>query len=395
MNTTDTTETGGIKILAVDDNPVNLKVVTQFLKNQGYEIITAASGEEAIEKFQSEAPSIILMDIMMPGMNGHEATQRIKELSGDKWIPIIFMSALSREEDKVKGLDVGGDDYITKPVEFSVLGAKIKAMQRIASMQLRLSKTMDDLQQYQQDAEREQETAHELMNRLFSAGQIESPLLQVWHEPATRFSGDLIVFSRAPGNRLYLLHADSTGHGLTAAVPLVPVSQIFYDMARKGYAIGHIVQKMNAHLKEFMPVNRFVALTLMLIDSDNNTVEVWNGGNPAALLVNKQGEVAHRFEPRHLALGIMPESAFDMRTEIVKTDDDHTVVLYSDGLVEAQNTEGTDFGEEGIMAAFKDGNNPLTVLDNITEALTSHLGECKAHDDVSLVVVSTAVEKTA
>ena len=86
-----------IKILAVDDNIVNIKVLSQYLLKQNYEVITAESGEEAIEMFKADAPDIILMDIMMGGMNGLEATAKIKALSGDKWIPVIFMSALDRK----------------------------------------------------------------------------------------------------------------------------------------------------------------------------------------------------------------------------------------------------------------------------------------------------------
>ena len=104
-----------IKVLAVDDNIVNIKVLSQYLLKHDYEVITAESGEEAIEKFKSESPDIILMDIMMGGMSGLEATAKIKALSGDHWVPVTFMSALASEEDKIKGLDVGGDDYVTKP----------------------------------------------------------------------------------------------------------------------------------------------------------------------------------------------------------------------------------------------------------------------------------------
>ena len=91
------------KILAVDDNIVNIKVLSQYLIKQNYEVIIAESGEEAIEKFKSDTPDIILMDIMMGGISGLEATAKIKALAGDKWIPVIFMSALASEEDKIKG----------------------------------------------------------------------------------------------------------------------------------------------------------------------------------------------------------------------------------------------------------------------------------------------------
>ena len=321
-----------IKILAVDDNIVNIKVLTQYLLKQDYEVITAGSGEEAIEKFKSDTPDIILMDIMMDGMNGLEATAKIKALSCDNWIPVIFMSALVSEEDKIKGLDVGGDDYITKPIEFNILGAKLKAVQRISDIQNKLSATMLELQQYKKAEEREQEMAYDLMERLFVTGHhLAGNEFHIWHIPATLFSGDLIVANKISSNRLYLLHADSTGHGLSAALPLLPVSQTFYQMSSKGFSIGHIAKEMNKQLKFIMPINRFVAVTISLIDFENNILEIWNGGNPAVFVINEDKEIVKKFDSKHLALGILTDEAFDEKTEFISCEGNNSIVLYSDG----------------------------------------------------------------
>lgn len=382
-----------IKILAVDDNIVNIKVLTQFLLKQGYQVITAESGEEAIEKFQSDRPDIILMDIMMGGMNGLEATANIKALSADKWIPVIFMSALASEEDKIKGLDVGGDDYITKPVEFNILAAKLKAVTRIADIQGKLTETMDQLEQYKEAEEREQLMAYDVMESLFATGDLEGKDFHIWHVPATRFSGDLIVAEKYSDDRLYLLHADSTGHGLTAALPLFPVSQTFYRMARKGYSIGQMVRSMNKQLKETMPINRFVALSLILIDFSANVIEVWNGGNPPICVVNENKEVVKKFNSEHLALGILPDDSFDVKTEFVSCEGNNAVVLYSDGLMEAENAEGKKIDEAMLLDVVKLDVNAKTMRNNIVEAVTHHLNGCHAHDDMSLVVINTQNKK--
>ena len=378
-----------IRILAVDDNIVNIKVLSQYLIKQNYEVIAAESGEEAIEKFKSDSPDIILMDIMMGGMNGLEATAKIKALSNDRWVPVIFMSALASEEDKIKGLDVGGDDYITKPIEFNILGAKLKAVQRIADIQNKLSVTMLELQKYKQAEEREQEMAYELMESLFDTGYLEGNDFHVWHVPATRFSGDLIVAEKHSDDRFYLLHADSTGHGLTAALPLLPVSQTFYHMAKKGYSIGQIAKRMNKQLKSIMPINRFVAVTLLLVDYENNILEIWNGGNPPVFIVNEDNQVVKRVDSKHLALGILPNETFDSKTEFVYCEGNNAVVLYSDGLIEADDTEGNSFNENMLLDVLATETNAPLLRDNIVEAVTTHLDGGKAHDDVSLIVLNT------
>ena len=378
-----------IKILAVDDNVVNIKVVAQYLKKQGYEVITAESGEESVELFQSEAPDIILMDIMMSGMSGLEATAKIKALSGDKWVPVIFMSALASDEDKIKGLDVGGDDYITKPIEFSILGAKLKAITRISDIQNKLSEAMLELQHYKQAEDTEQEMAYELMESLFDTGHLEGKDFHVWHVPTSRFSGDHIIAEKHDDDRLYLLHADSTGHGLTAALPLLPVSQTFYHMARKGYSIGIIAKRMNEQLKSIMPINRFVAVTMLLVDFENNIVEVWNGGNPPLYVVNQQKEIVKKIESTHLALGILRNEEFDSKTEYVNCDGENTIVMCSDGLLEAEDENGKAFEEDALVASLNSEISAPVLRDTIVEAVTSHIGDNKAHDDISLIVLDT------
>ena len=379
-----------VKILAVDDNVVNIKVLGQYLIKQGYEVITAESGEEAIEKFKSDSPDIILMDIMMGGMNGLEATAKIKALAGDHWVPVIFMSALASEEDKIKGLDIGGDDYITKPIEFNILGAKLKAVQRISDIQFKLSETMLELKQYKKAEEREQEMAYDLMESLFDTGQhLAGKDIHIWHIPATLFSGDLIIAKKASNNRLYVLHADSTGHGLTAALPLLPVSQTFYQMANKGFSIGHIAKEMNKQLKFVMPINRFVAVTLLLVDIGNNVIEIWNGGNPPVFVMNEKNKLAKKFDSKHLALGILPDESFDETTEFHFCEGNNSVTLYSDGLVEAENQDGKVFDEAMLLNVLKTDVDAAHLRNNIVDAVTEHLQETKAHDDMSLIVLNT------
>lgn len=381
-----------IKILAVDDNVVNIKVLAQYLNKQNYDVITAESGEEAIERYQSDDPDIVLMDIMMPGINGLEATAKIKALAADKWVPVIFMSALASEEDKIKGLDVGGDDYITKPIEFNILGAKLKAVQRISDIQNKLSHTMIELQQYQQAEEREQEMAYELMESLFDTRHLDGQNFHIWHIPAARFSGDLIVAEKYSEDRFYLLHADSTGHGLTAALPLLPVSQAFYDMAKKGYSIGEMAKQMNKQLKSIMPINRFVAVTLLLVDYENNILEIWNGGNPPVYVVNEDKKIVKVFESKHLALGILPDNAFDSRTDFLSCNGNNAVVLYSDGLTEAENKEGKPFDNNMLLDVLTTETKAPLLRDNIVTAVTTHLDDEKAHDDVSLIVLNSQNE---
>ena len=113
-----------MKVLAVDDNRTNLHILQVFLKKLGHDVILAENGEEAVQKFITESPDLVLLDIMMPVMDGFEAARQIKAMCHDRWKPIIFLSALNRDENLVEGLEAGADDYLTKPINFVVLEAR-------------------------------------------------------------------------------------------------------------------------------------------------------------------------------------------------------------------------------------------------------------------------------
>jgi len=128
-------EGGPTRILVVDDVPDNVEILDARLSSRGYAVITASTGEEALEKVEAEPPHLILLDVMMPGMDGHQVARRIKDDEGLPFIPIILVTALSETEHIVQGLNTGADDYIAKPYHFQELEARVRAMLRIKRLQ--------------------------------------------------------------------------------------------------------------------------------------------------------------------------------------------------------------------------------------------------------------------
>jgi diguanylate cyclase (GGDEF)-like protein len=131
-----------MNVLIVDDTPSTLLLACKQVEAMGHVVMTAADGAQAVTQFTRERPDLILMDIVMPGMDGFETTRRIREIeNGTAWTPIIFLTAMVQDEDLQRGIAVGGDDYLTKPFRRIVLESKIKAMQRIAEMRHALVET--------------------------------------------------------------------------------------------------------------------------------------------------------------------------------------------------------------------------------------------------------------
>ena len=375
-----------LKILIADDVPENVMFLRACLEDDGHTVHVANSGEDALSLFGRESPDIVLMDVMMPGIGGLEATRRMREMAGNRWLPIIFISALDHASDMIRGLEIGGDDYIGKPVDLSLLKAKIRAMQRISDMQRNLAMVTAELQDYRERAEFEQEIARELMALMIKSASTEEAHLQMWLEPAARFSGDLLVANCSNAGHLYLLHADSMGHGLSAALPLLPTAQIFRTMSERGFTLSTIVREVNCQLARQIPRGYFVAATMVCIDRENQVIEVWNGGNPPALLTSASGSLICRFESTHPPLGILDAAQFDARTQVWQSERNWVLSLFSDGLAEAEDAAGQPFGEAGVLAVLR---GTARAHDDVVAAVKAHIGAGRAaHDDVSLVTLS-------
>lgn len=134
-----------MKILLVDDSKTNQLIMQAFLKKLGHEVLTGDDGQQAIEIYNKDQPDLVLMDVIMPVMDGHEAARAIRQ-NNDDWVPIIFLSGKVSPKDIAMGIEAGGDDYLTKPVDYTILEAKLKAMQRISEMRHRLLDMSADLE---------------------------------------------------------------------------------------------------------------------------------------------------------------------------------------------------------------------------------------------------------
>src|SRR2546421_9951745 len=114
-------------ILVVDDDLQLLKIVTHNLRAEGYQVLTASEGKHALETIERESPDLVLLDIMLPTMDGLQVCQRVREFSA---VPIVMITARGQSQDKIKGLDLGADDYLTKPFRVDELLARVRAVLR-------------------------------------------------------------------------------------------------------------------------------------------------------------------------------------------------------------------------------------------------------------------------
>lgn len=380
------TTKAGLTILVVDDSHTHLAVLSTMLAEMGYETAQASSGEEALDLFRQHLPDMVLMDVVMPGMGGHEAVREIRRIAKE-WLPIMFVTAAGQADDLVDSIEAGGDDYLLKPVNYKVLQAKINALFH----RLKLSRQLDEqnrlLLDYQVRNEEEHQTAQEFMSRLLALDKIDDPWAHFHLQAAEIFSGDLIAVARTPANQLYAMLADSTGHGLTAALAVMPVLQSFHAMVAKGYSVGAIAAEINRKIREYLPSNRFVAAVLVALDAENARVSIWNGGCPPAVLLDPGGGIAYQFNSMHLPLGILDPDKFDDEVMHYHYGNSRCqILLCSDGAVDSADPGSMEMGMSHLLQAAHT-ENMAERLPGMVRMLERRLAGKPAHDDIALILV--------
>lgn len=375
-----------ITILVVDDLAENVRLLCGFVARLGHRYLVASNGRDAVEQFRAHRPELILMDIMMPEMDGIEAAARIRAIAGSTWVPIIFVSALSEVDTMVSAHEAGGDAFIVKPINLRMLHVKLNAFLRIARLQRELTERVSELQHRRDLAKQEQRIASHLMQQIVGHPALNDAAVRFRLHPAQEFSGDLVAAARTPTDTLHVLLADAAGHGLAAAINALPLTQVFYAMTERGYGIAAIAAEMNEKIHTLLPRDRFVSAVLAAIDNRANTVAVWNGGCPDVYFVDDLNRLARTFESRYPPLGIRTREEFQSRPEYFNCETDGTLFLCSDGLPEAMNKSGEIFGFEQIPNLLVKAR-PHETFDCLFDALDRHLDGQPVHDDVTVMCV--------
>lgn len=507
-----------LNILLADDSASIRTVLVAMLVDLGHDVVAEVDGVEAVKRFEQRRFDLVLLDVVMPNMDGYEATQQIKALAvqQQRWVPIIIISAAEDKEAVIRGLDCGAEDFLTKPVHPKLLSAKIEsyarsiehyhrlllneqraiaisegvvdaivtidvqgivlscnqATQRIfgynreeivgqnvsmlmpepyrsqhdgylanylqsgepriighcgrelqgirkdgVTIDLRLGvseihlpngehvfigvlgditlqkaqeasirQNAEKLTRFNDEITSDMEIATGVMDRLIFKEALQDSQLRHHLLPASQLSGDLIAAVRSFGGILYVMIADATGHGLAAAINLLPALWVFYGMARKDCTVPEIAAAINTRLKETMPVGRFVAAHIASVNNPARTIRLWSGGMPPAYFVENHSSEIRTLRAPHLALGILSSEQFDPQTEIIEWAMPSQLFFCSDGLTEAQNETGEMFGDERLQQLLL-AEDKNTVFTGIVAAIETHLNSQAALDDISMLSV--------
>jgi len=375
-----------LTILVAEDFKPAQVLLHKFLTKNGHTVLLADNGQQAIDLYLKHQPDLVLTDINMPVLNGLDAIKEMIKEPRDLWVPIIILSASDQQKDIVDGLNAGADDYLAKPIQLEVLNAKINAMERTVALQRKILKQQKSLKALNDELELEQVLAKELADKMLHQGTLGHQRIDYWLQASGHFSGDLIAASETPEEKLFVLLIDSTGHGLTASLPILTMAKLFHSMSKKGFSLSRIVSEMNTSTRMLMPANRFIAANMFAFDFKNKTIESWCGGNPESLILNKHGDIVHTLVSQHLALGILPSEKFNAATDIWQWQEPVALVSYSDGITDAENPLSEPFGERSVIEILQ-ATQANKRVEKVRKKVISFLGNKKSQDDISIVSV--------
>ncbi|MBL4868347.1 MAG: fused response regulator/phosphatase [Pseudomonadales bacterium] len=376
-----------MKILIVDDTEANRELLGWVLEDQGHTLCYACNGKEAVERFETDSPDLILLDIMMPVMDGFEAAQIIKSKSQDRHIPIIFLTAVTDEDALAKGLAVGGDDFMLKPFSETILQAKIKAHSRIRELNDLVTSKNRELTSYKNIIENEYNVAEHVFQSALKRNQLDYSHIEHFLSPATTFSGDLLLASPGPSGSMYYLMADFTGHGLPAAIGAVPLSQRFFELAEWGGSIGNMAKSINQSLLDILPDTMFCAATLVEQKANGEDFIVWTGGLPDAYIITATGDICHQLRSDHMPLGVLEDNEFEVDVHILKLEEGSSLFISTDGLIEAVNEEDAMFGEDRLISLLTEEQQ--CTINDIVATHETFMGSATPDDDVTLLRITS------
>lgn len=374
-----------MRILVVDDDTLNRFLLVHMLEQQGYmDTFEAEDGAVALELAKRLNPDLVLLDVVMPEMDGYEVATRLKKMAGDIYLPIIFITALEDEESLARCLEVGGDDFVAKPFDKVILAAKIRAHARTRLLSKKAHEQNKQLSFYRNAVEREHKIVEHIFQNALSIDKSFTRYLDYCLNPASDFNGDLFLASQSPNGGMYFLMGDFTGHGLASAIGALPVAQAFQTMSKKGLSLMEMAETINQTLLMLLPDDMFFAAALVEVSQSGQQIDVWNGGMPSLLLQDVEGRIVKRFTSRHMSLGILEKHEFESEVERYKMHFGDRLIGFSDGIVELENADGQMLGDEGIenwLTHQKD----MAVEDIFSNAM-DYMGDMQRNDDITVVI---------
>jgi sigma-B regulation protein RsbU (phosphoserine phosphatase) len=373
------------KILVVDDVPQNIRLLEANLKADGYNVISANNGQEALEKVATDKPDLILLDIMMPIMDGNEVCRRIRTNNNTRWIPIVMVTAFESGPEKIaQSLDDGADDFIKKPFDRYELLARVRSLLRVKGLQ-------DELIYINKRLEDELVLAKDVQQALLPQEFPDIPDLDFSHRyiPSLIVGGDFFDIEEISPSTVTVFICDVMGHGPQAAMITGIVKALLAQLVHYYPNPDALLTHMNNRFHEIMSSSSlliFITAFCIVINTQNGTAFYANAGHPPPFLVKTRNSTLEELSGEHgFALGMIPNASYHNNSLVIENGD--MMFMFTDGLLEIMNEKRVQFGAEEFQRAIKNNSNlsPQAFVEAMLSAADAFSGGLYTDDDVTLL----------
>jgi len=382
------------RVVVIDDRPEGRRDLCAMLAAAGAGVVDASGVAQAIELADRGDADLVLCAVADGGAALRAlAGGRLQRRPSCPWALVALVTA-DESGVRIEEIQALADDFLQMPLSIGWVGARLRLYARMGAYVSRMQAQRAALKRYQDEAEEEQRIASHLISRLEGRDPLAERMMHAWVSPAHQLSGDVVAIARAPDDRINVLLADGTGHGLAAAISVLPVSEVFHRMTDRGFDIASIVTEMNRKLRSCMPADRFVACVAASIDMRERVIELWNGGCPPVMLLGSDGSLERVWRSRHMALGILDGRDFDSSVERCSYREQSQLMVVSDGLSEALGHDGKHrFGDRELLEAVRGPSGQR--LERVVSRLQDFAGGHVLEDDASILLVDCLLEPLA
>jgi serine phosphatase RsbU (regulator of sigma subunit) len=368
------------RVLVVDDVKANVDMLVEALRGE-YKLSVALGGEAALRAVEKSPPDLLLLDIVMPGVDGYEVCRRLRADPATRELPVMFLSSLEDVQDKARGFELGANDYLTKPFEILEVKARVRSL-------LKAKAYADAVREAQ---ERDLAIAREIQLGLLPS-DLSTPAkgtgfdVHAVIEPARHVGGDLFEVLRVSEDRLVVAVGDVCGKGITAALFMAVTVTLLRALARQIETPDEILRRLNDELAAQNPRSMFV--TMACLDVRGGRVTCANAGHDSALLVGRARPPRPVFPSTGTVLGLFPDQHYANETLEMAPGD--TLVLYTDGVTEAADPGDDLFGEERLHACFAEGAGETAAgsVDRLLRHVRAFAAGAAQSDDITILALS-------
>ena len=389
-------------LLLVEDEPSNLKVLYETLNGRGYRLLTAKSGEQALAIALKAHPVLVLLDIMMPGIDGFETCQRLKANPETRDAAVIFLSALEEAKDKVRGFALGAVDFISKPFDAEEVIARVETHLTIRRLERTLLRTNRELAAAAQRMKLELEAAARVQQSFLpeAAPDVEGARFAWAYRPCQDLGGDYFNVFAFDRRHVGVLIVDVCGHGVASSLLTVSVARTLSALrgnrslvmeasateadAYRISAPSDVLRRLNTLYPMDMRARLYFTCLYGVLDLEKPCLRFASAGNPGPIVVHSDGSTERHDRPG-IPIGLLADADYEDYTLALQPGD--RLYFYSDGLSEERNPDGRLFGAERMRSVIAD-----TVKLGLDESIAKLIGAVVAwrgseslHDDIAIV----------